>query len=223
MLKVIDLKGQRFGRLLVFNRNSENDKYGRTRWDCRCDCGNVVTIYSNCLRRKEGTKSCGCLNKEVVKITNSTHGLTDSHEYRVWSAIKRRCYNKNCQDYPDYGGRGITMCDEWRNSFEAFYNDMGSRPSSEHSIDRERNNEGYSKDNCRWATKEEQANNKRTSIFYEINGESKTIAQWCQIYKVSYSFAFYRIKELGFSVEKAIDAAYEELKRMGHIRTTGAV
>lgn len=206
MPKVHDLTGKHFGRLKILERNPKNDNHGGSRWDCECDCGNKITVQAGNLKNNH-TQSCGCLNKEVTSKTNSTHGLTNTPEYYTWAAIKRRCYGTYSPDYPDYGGRGIVMCDEWKNDFTVFLRDMGPRPSSSHSIDRRDNDKGYDKENCRWATQIEQANNKRNSIFYEINGERKTLGDWCRLYGLSYSSVFYRINVLGMSVEKALNHA----------------
>ncbi len=209
MPKVSDLTGKTFGRLVVIKRHPQNDKYGRSRWECLCSpelggCGNTMVAYAGNLKNQH-TQSCGCLNKEATKNAVTQHGLTNTPEHWTWSAIKRRCYNENSPDYPDYGGRGIVMCEEWKNDFTAFLRDMGPRPSPEHSIDRKDNDKGYDKENCRWATQLEQANNKRNSIFYEINGERKTLGDWCRLYGLTYSSVFYRINVLGMSVEKALN------------------
>ncbi|BAW18975.1 hypothetical protein [Ralstonia phage RP12] len=130
--------------------------------------------------------------------------MAASTEYCIWSGIKKRCYNKNSRKYKDYGGRGITMCDEWRESFEAFYADMGPRPSLGHSIDRKNNDEGYSKENCRWATAEEQQNNKRSNLLHELDGILKTLTQWCRELEMNYHTIYQRIYVQGMSFEEAI-------------------
>ena len=146
MPKVHDLTGKHFGRLKILERNPKNDNHGGSRWDCECDCGNKITVQAGNLKNNH-TQSCGCLNKEVTSKTNSAHGLTNTPEYYTWAAIKRRCYGTYSPDYPDYGGRGIVMCEEWKDDFTAFLRDMGPRPSSSHSIDRKNNDKGYDKEN----------------------------------------------------------------------------
>ena len=199
-----DLTGKRFQRLVVIARNIPiiPRKNKHTYWECLCDCGNPVVVKSTHLH-SGNTKSCGCYARDNIKERSTTHGLTDSPEYNSWKSMNKRCYSKSNQAYARYGGRGITVCDEWKNSFEAFYRDMGSRPSSEHTLDRKDNSKGYSKENCRWATKKEQANNRRNSIFCEHNGERRTIPEWCLVLGLNYHLIRRRIRA-GWSFEKAI-------------------
>lgn len=168
MRKVVDLTGQRFGRLTVLERAPNqmvNLKSGRkmsvTAWRCKCDCGGEKVIVGSSL--KSGyTRSCGCLEKENRVKLLKTHGLTDTRLHRIWSGMKARCNRKTCPAYPNYGGRGITVCSEWEHSFIEFYNwaiSHGYRDDL--SIDRINNDKGYSPDNCRWATRHEQRINQR--------------------------------------------------------------
>lgn len=112
---------------------------------------------------------------------NATHGMSKSREYKTWFRMKSRCYDVTCQDYPDYGGRGITVCDDWINSFESFFEYMGKSPGKTHSIDRINNQGNYEPGNVRWATQTQQARNKRTNRLIKYMGESKTMAEWCEI------------------------------------------
>lgn len=172
----LDLTGQRFGRLTVRSRG-EKDRHGNYRWVCDCDCGGTKEALSNNLRR-EMTTSCGCYQADRVREVCGTHGLQDTPEYASWNGMKQRCSNPATPCYHRYGRRGITVCDRWRHSFEAFLTDMGKRPTPEHTIDRVDNNSGYSPDNCRWATKSEQARNTRRNLLLTHDGETKTLAEW---------------------------------------------
>ncbi len=128
----------------------------------RCVCGKEVARKGSDVDSGR-TKSCGCWNVRVTKARNTTHAMRYTAEYTTWRGMKTRCYNPNATGYEDYGGRGITVAAEWLDSFETFYKDMGSKPDSSYSIDRIDNNKGYSKDNCRWASKATQTYNRRNS------------------------------------------------------------
>jgi hypothetical protein len=203
----INLTGQKFGRLTVISKNAIGLRNGSARWNCVCDCGNkTVVTTSNLINIHTG--SCGCLWKETV----TTHGMSSSPEYRIWSLIIQRCINSNCPRYHDYGGRGITVCDRWLNSFEAFYEDMGPRPSPDHSIDRRENDGNYEKNNCKWSTRVEQQNNKRNNVFYEYNGRKYQIAELIKlpealINRVCHNTLVSRLQESGWSVEDAINTS----------------
>lgn len=145
-----------------------------------CDCGSQKIARLHSVFIEKTIKSCGCLNLEQKKKSETKrkkHGMHLSDEYRIYSSIKKRCYGKNYREYPRYGGRGILMSDEWLFSFENFYKDMGPRPSKSHSVDRINNNMGYSKENCRWATDKEQANNRHNTPRFFINGKTYTIPE----------------------------------------------
>ena len=192
-----------YGRLTVLKRFRKN---GRGYCRCCCECGAVKNIRSDHLIRKlKPVVSCGCYNREKAR-TQGTHHGTATDEYRVWQSMKKRCLNKNSTDYASYGGKGISICARWLNSFPNFLSDMGTRPSSAHSIDRIDNAKGYSPENCRWATSSDQANNRKNNILLTFRGETKTVAQWCTILGVNYYLVYQRITDLGWDAEKALTA-----------------
>ncbi len=183
-----DYSGRRYGRLTALYRSSLPGK-----WVWKCDCGNVAVKGIKSVRDGK-TSSCGCIAREVLTKRNTKHGLSRLHPrtYRTWKDMRSRCYNPNNDEYHNYGGRGITIDPAW-DDFGAFYRDMGARPEGM-TIDRIDVNGNYTADNCRWATAETQANNKRNNNILTIDGETKTLSQWCRIYGVDRSKARYRLK-----------------------------
>lgn len=159
---MLDLKGRRFGRMLVLQR-AANTLAGSTTWICRCDCGVEKHVVGRSLRRSR-TKSCGCLRREMSTRQFTTHGQTlgkiHTPIYRAWRAMRNRCTNPRNANWPHYGGRGIKVCKRW-GDFENFLKDMGQRPSPSYSLDRINNDLGYNPGNCRWATRTEQSRNRR--------------------------------------------------------------
>ena len=163
-MRFVDLTGMKFGHLTVLQR-SENGKGGMTRFLCRCDCGKLVTVMSKHIK-SGAIDNCGCLSADRRMETKlkrgAAHGESETRLYRIWCGMKCRCYNKNRSRYADYGGRGITVCDEWRESFPAFRDwALSNGYADDLSIDRVNDDAGYSPENCRWATVVEQNNNRR--------------------------------------------------------------
>ena len=189
-----DLSLKIFGKLLAI-APVRADTGAYVTWLCVCHCGNVVTRPSYGLKRIR-RHSCGCLGK------NTRHGATGSREYITWNGMKKRCTNPLAVNFRWYGGRGITVCEAWLNSFDAFYQDMGECPPGE-SIDRIDNNGSYSPDNCRWTNHKAQVSNKRNNRFITYNGETNTITEWANKLNILSDTIYYRINK-GWPIEKAL-------------------
>lgn len=185
---------QRYGKWLVLGDAIENHRV-----ICRCDCGKEKPV--NIYNLKTGkTKSCGC-DKSYNSVTK--HGLSHHAEYGVWKAMKARCYNKNHKNYDEYGGRGIAVCDKWKDAFDVFFFDMGQRPSSRHSIDRIDVNKGYAHDNCRWATQKTQMLNTRRSLRVAHDGHQYNVTELVAMTGMKESTIYKRISA-GWTAEKII-------------------
>jgi hypothetical protein len=206
MSKLIDLTEQKFGRLKVLHRIN-NYKSRHAQWHCKCDCGKEVDVTSDKLKSGH-TRSCGCLKQDFLDNggPNKTHGDTKTHLYRIWAGILRRCENPNCEKFKkDYQDRGIMVCPEWHD-FETFRDWAIANGYSENlTIDRRDNDKGYSPENCRWATKKVQGNNKRNNINITYEGQTHTLAQWVKILgTIKYGTLYNRIIK-GWSIEDAIN------------------
>jgi hypothetical protein len=202
--QVKDIRGQRFARLVVLSYDGRN-KSGGALWLCVCDCGAEVVVPGGHLRSGH-TRSCGCLHIETVRTVNVTHRMIHTPEYRSWAHIRSRCTNPNVPAYPNYGGRGIVMCDRWLNSFENFYADLGPKPTPAHTIERIDNDGPYAPDNCKWATRIEQANNKRSNVFVTYQGITQSVPDWCRQLGLPYARISTRI-EKGMPPEEAFSSA----------------
>lgn len=177
MTKIKDLTGQKFGKLTVLEFTGINKNHKAT-WLCQCECGNKKIIVSSSLLNGY-TMSCGCLHKQMFREKQTIHGLSNTRIYKIWKGIKRRCYSFNAIKYPNYGGRGIIMCNEWKNDFMSFYNwAMANGYKDDLTIDRIDVNGNYESKNCRWATPIEQANNKTSNRYFTVNGETYTMKEW---------------------------------------------
>lgn len=194
------LTGRRFGRLIAvrFVRYQSSTSY----WETVCDCG-VSKIISRVSLRKGLSRSCGCLRREGATVRATRHGLAKSPEYSAWASMIKRCANINDSRYSDYGGRGITVCERWVANFAMFYADMGPRPSNKHSLDRIDVNGNYEPGNVRWATVEQQLNNKRTSVYVAHGGRTQTVAQWARELNVKPDLLRRRLRKYG-SIEAAV-------------------
>lgn len=211
MARAENLKGMRFGNLVVVERSGSNKQY-RAMWLCKCDCGEEKRIASHDLKHG-GTISCGCVGR-IKRMENMKKGAANSRKIgsenrakkleekkmkpkprvmhrrlaNIWNAMKSRCYNNNHVGYENYGGRGIMICKEWLEDYFEFEDwALSNGYDNDLTIDRIDNDGGYSPENCRWSTYEEQMNNRRDNNFVTINGETKTIAQWAREYDLAWS------------------------------------
>lgn len=200
MTPKINMTGQRFGRLLVIAEAGRDDR--KVTWLCRCDCGNESTVRGSYLRSGH-TTSCGCWKREVPGTWSLKHGQSNTRLYKIWRGMVRRTTEPNYPDYPHYGGRGITVCAEWRESFEAFARDMGPSYRDDLTLDRIDNNGNYEPSNCRWATSTEQARNKRSNRLLTFNGKTMPISAWAEHLAISDTAIRSRLHH-GWPVERAL-------------------
>ena len=192
--------GKRFGRWLVvagpYQHAGSGRGAARRKWQCRCDCGvvrAVVEVYLTSGR----SKSCGCARLEAVAAIgrdHRTHGMRDTPEYGVWKSMKQRCLDVNHKTYQFYGGRGITVCERWRDSFQDFYDDMGPRPSESHQIERLDNCGPYAPYNCEWSTRYAQVRNRRSNIYVTIDDVTKCVADWADQFGIPRYRVYVRIR-----------------------------
>jgi hypothetical protein len=197
----IDLTGNKYGRLTVIEELIERTKGGKILWNCQCECGSFINVTSCDLKRSH-TVSCGCHKSQSITERSVKHNLSNTDTFNIWCTLLQRCNNPNNRLYKYYGGRGITVCEKWT-TFEGFYEDMGKRPKGL-SIDRIDNNKGYFKENCRWATIEQQSNNRRTNISFEYNGENRNIREWENTMGFRKGLITNRLKR-GWPFEKALN------------------
>ena len=195
MAKIIDLTGQRFGKIVVQNIAGKTS-YGAIQWDCLCDCGKSTYVFGVSLRSGK-TNSCGCLQTKHGKAKNGQR----TKAYRAWLGLRERCNNPFNRKYADYGGRGIKVCVRW-NNFSNFLKDMGE-PDKGMSLDRIDNNGDYSPDNCRWATIQEQASNKRSNVWITHRGKTQTVTQWAREVDIKEDTLRARIR-MGWTIEEAL-------------------
>ena len=213
-MKKIDINqyiGHKFGRLTILKEGA-SIKYGKTTmrkvW-CKCECGIEKEIDFNSIKSGKST-SCGCFNRENAKKLHTKHGMAmlktgvRHPDYCIWMKMKSRCFNPNDKSYPNYGGRGISVCNRWKNSFEDFISDMGWRPDKNYSIERIDYNGDYCPENCRWIYKSEQSKNTRRIKFVEYNGVWFCLSDICRILNLPYSTMRHRVYDLNIPFEEAI-------------------
>lgn len=201
-----NLAGKTFGRLTVLER-AKNDSRGKTRWKCLCECGKETIVMADSLKSGH-TQSCGCMAAEkagaAISKVNTTHGDRYTRLYRVWAHMKERCFNPNSISYENYGGRGITVCAEWKQDFVAFRDwAMENGYSDELQIDRIDNDGNYCPENCRWSTRKEQSLNRRSNVFLTFNGKRQTVREWAIEIGISPKVLYDRIKS-GWPIERVL-------------------
>lgn len=198
--------GRSFGRWKVVDV-ADSDKTNKRRWLCVCECG-TTRVVRNAGLLNGSTQSCGCLKIEIFADRSRNRYSSDLPEYKVWRSMVQRCHLPTAKSYKSYGAIGITVCDRWRTgtksdtAFECFMDDMGARPSQNHSIDRINTNKGYSPNNCRWATKTQQSNNAKSNRNISFNGERLTLAEWSKRLGMSYGSLQYRLNN-GWTIIEA--------------------
>lgn len=206
--KSIDLTGQKFGRLIAIRNTNTKNKWNTYIWECKCDCGKTVLV--DCHKLRSGnTKSCGCLYIDKAKTMSKKylqkHGKCDSAIYHIYTEIKSRCFNHNNKSYKYYGGRGITICDEWLNDFMSFYNwAINNGYEKGLSIERMDTNGNYEPSNCCWISMKEQQRNKRNNVYFDYGGNKYLQSDLCKKFKINVSTFRNRIKK-GISVNEAIN------------------
>lgn len=198
----IEIKANdRFGRLVVIR---ELLPMGNGRlFECLCDCGKSTPVSLKSLRNA-GTKSCGCLQREHAKRVNRSHGLYKSRLHSIWMNMKQRCYNINAPHYPNYGGKGVSICDQWRNDFKAFYDWAVSSGYEDHlTIDRKDFKGDYEPSNCRWITLQEQNLNTSRSRNVTYSGKTMTLKEWSDVTGIKYKTLAQRLDN-GLPVDRAL-------------------
>lgn len=209
--RVHDLTGQKFGRLTVIGIDTTKETR-KTYWLCQCDCGKISSHRSDGLLSGR-IKSCGCYKSEqdAIRVSkNHKHKQSGTRLYRIWQGIKERCHNENSPDFKNWGARGIKVCDEWKNSFEAFYQLAIENGYSENlTIDRIDNNNGYNPQNCKWSTSKEQSRNRRSNIDITIGNTTKTLTEWCEIFNLSYGTVNARYHRLLASGTLSLDNLFK--------------
>lgn len=204
-IRLEDLTGKKFGRLTVVELDRYDPKSHSTKWKCVCDCGKEKTVLASCLK-SGNTTSCGCYDLEQKSKRSWKHGIGNENRlYRIWGGMKSRCYSTADRNYKRYGGRGIKVCKEWLSDFTVFQSWALSHGYQDSlSIDRIDNDGDYTPDNCRWATKKVQSNNRRTNVYITYNGETHTLAEWADITGIK-ELTLAQRKRFGWSDSECIE------------------
>ena len=199
--KIEDLTGQKFGKMTVLGRDTDRQSK-RTYWMCQCECGTIKSCRADSL--KEGSiVSCGCKKRAQDKTNltkHHTHKQSGTRLYYSWQDMKKRCYNEGNSRYANYGGRGIKVCDEWKDNFTAFYQwAIDNGYSEKKTIDRINVDGDYEPSNCRWADAKTQCNNRTSNIKITIGNSTRTLTEWCEIFNVDYKKINARYRRNGFA------------------------
>lgn len=217
-IRVNNLVGKKYGKLAVVSKEeNKRSETGRSHvmYFCKCDCGKNIVVKAENLR-SGNTKSCGCLVIDTNKAIGTKHGKAHTRLYNVWQRMKQRCYDANCKEYDRYGGRGITVCNEWLNDFQLFYDwamDNGydeNAPKGECTIDRIDNDGNYCPENCRWVSNKEQQRNKKNNFLVLYKGEELPLSVVAEKEKINRSTLYSRLQK-GMTIEEAI--LYKQRKR----------
>lgn len=203
--KGLDLAGCVFGRWSVLSRAEKRPGSNYSQWLCRCSCGTLKVVASKHLHGN--SRSCGCLAVESVVARSRTHGMVGSRTYSSWTTMKVRCTSPQHRSFENYGGRGIVVCDRWKNSFENFLSDMGPRPDGR-TLDRIDNDGNYEPGNCRWAPEQVQRRNKRNTVYLEVFGEKISLPDAAERFGVPSDQLRWRLKK-GWSMEAAVTTALQ--------------
>ena len=215
MINFEDLTGHRFGNLTVAERVG-TDKTINVFWICKCDCGNTTLPVTASALKSGFVEDCGHCVKSQAKKHYPKITAKKTRLYNTWCAMKVRCYNQDSEKFNRYGGRGITVCEEWKNSFQAFYEwAMSHGYSDELTIDRIDNDGNYEPSNCRWITNKEQQNNRSNNKLISYNGKTLNISQWAELTNIPASVLYCRIYKYGWDFEKAINTPLRHKKKNG--------
>lgn len=201
MKKLTDLTGNRFDRLIVI-KLVDRDKWNNIRWLCLCDCGEKTIVQMGHLKSGH-TKSCGCFMKDKATIHGYSKRNKKDRTHQSWESMIKRCTKSNHKFWKHYGGRGIKVCERWLNSFNDFLEDMGERPPGL-TIEREDNDKGYYKENCRWATRKQQMRNTRRNILITFNNKIQTMIEWSEETGIAYTTLVARISRYKWSIGRAL-------------------
>jgi len=203
-MKILNLINKKFEKLTVIKLAFFKNK--KSYWQCVCDCGITKIVRGTSLTSGQ-TKSCGCLQKEIAKLSHTKHGYRNHYLYNTLQKIIQRCTNHKDPDYKNYGKRGINVCDRWldkNNGFKNFLEDIGERPSSKHQLDRINNNLGYFKENCHWVLSKENNRNRRNNRLITYRGKTQCLVVWAEEYNIRPDTLWHRLYTHNWSIEKAL-------------------